>query len=214
MAIPTSVGYVFFRRRSLRNSDTSIIRHACLRKSNFLARTMVIKRNTSSGLQVSVLIPRPLHNRMEMMCQRHVVVQNSQCNQFIIYYICRWRVLVSTISYSVILWSLQQNVFAKFERGSIMTRIRWESTMVYGNSQVEFTKPSVMVIATCTTHLFPITLLIILLNWLKMIFIYFGICSQVFCWHGKQDVCSFCYIPCIDSPAYISSIYIYIYIYI
>ena len=52
--------------------------------------------NTSSNSQVSALIPRPVFNGMERMCQRHgsnqishspVLVRKPLCNQFIHYHI-------------------------------------------------------------------------------------------------------------------------------
>ena len=60
------------------------------------ARTGSSGGNTSSNPQVSALIPRPVFNGMERMCQRHGSNQNSHppvlirkqlCNQFIHYHI-------------------------------------------------------------------------------------------------------------------------------
>ena len=75
--------------------------------------------NTSFNPQVSALIPRSAFNGMERMCQRHGSNQNSHppvlvrkplCNQFIHYHISSRGALLSIISNSVILLSLQKNV--------------------------------------------------------------------------------------------------------
>ena len=57
--------------------------------------------NTSSNPQVSALITRPAFNGMERMCQRH------GSNQFMHYTLAVEEFLVSIISNSVILMSLQ-----------------------------------------------------------------------------------------------------------
>ena len=102
------------------------------------------EENTSSNPQVSALIPRPAFNGIKMMCQCHGSNQNSHppvlvrkplCNQFIHNQISsRGGVLVSIISNSVILLSLQLNVFfATVDRGSIMGRIYRCSVIIYGS---------------------------------------------------------------------------------
>ena len=72
--------------------------------------------NTSSNSQVSALIHRPAFNGMERVYQRHggnqdsqspVVVRKPLCYQLIHYHIGSRGVLVSIISNSVILLSLQ-----------------------------------------------------------------------------------------------------------
>ena len=65
-------------------------------KWSALARTKVVRKNTSSNPQVSVLIPGPAFNGIGRMCQSHgsnqnfhppVVVRKPLCNQFIHYHI-------------------------------------------------------------------------------------------------------------------------------
>ena len=72
--------------------------------------------NISSNPQVLALIPRPAINGMERMCQRHgnnqnshppVLVRKPLCYQFIHYTYSKEEFLVSIVSNSVILLSLQ-----------------------------------------------------------------------------------------------------------
>ena len=92
--------------------------------------------NTSSNSQVSALIPRPVFNGMERMCQRHGSNQNSHfpvlvrkplCNQFIHYHISSRRVFginrFKLCNFAVVAIECS---FATIYRGSIMAGIhRW-----------------------------------------------------------------------------------------
>ena len=76
--------------------------------------------NTSSNPQVSALVPRPVVNGMERMCQRHGSDQTPtllfefknhvSINSYNIIYAIE-EFLLSAIPKAVIVWSLQQNVF-------------------------------------------------------------------------------------------------------
>ena len=86
--------------------------------------------NTSSNPQVSAPFPRPVVNGMERMCQRHgsdwtpTFLFESKNHVSINSYSITYAVaefLLSIIPNSVIVWSLQYNVFATIDRCSIRT---------------------------------------------------------------------------------------------
>ena len=104
--------------------------------------------NTSSNPQVSALIPRPVFNGMERMCQRHGSNQNSHpsvlvrkplCNQFIHHHISSKRVFginrFKLCNFAVVAIECS---FATVYRGSIMARIHRWSVMIYGSLKAEF----------------------------------------------------------------------------
>ena len=99
--------------------------------------------NTSSNPQVSVLIPRPVFNGMERMCQCHGSNQNSHppvlvrkplCNQCIHYRISS-RGVFGINHFAVVAIECS---FATVDRGSIMARIQRWSVMIYGSLQAEY----------------------------------------------------------------------------
>ena len=104
--------------------------------------------NTSSNPQVSALIPRPVFNGMERMCQRHgsnqnshppVLVQKPICNQFIHYHLSSRGVFginrFQLRNFAVVAIECS---FATVYRSSIMARIHRWSVMIYGSLQAEF----------------------------------------------------------------------------
>ena len=104
--------------------------------------------NTSSNPQVSTLIPRPVFNGMERMCQRHGSNQNSHpsvlmrkpsFNQSIHYHISSRGVFhinhFKLRNFAVVAIECS---FATVDRGSIMARIHRWFVMIYGSMEAEF----------------------------------------------------------------------------
>ena len=104
--------------------------------------------NTSSNPQVSVLIPRPVFNGMERVCQRHGSNQNSHPpvlvrkplrNQFMHYHISSRGVFgINQFKLSNFAVVATECSFATVDRGSIMATIHRWSVMIYGSLQAEF----------------------------------------------------------------------------
>ena len=100
--------------------------------------------STSSNPQVSALIPRPVFNGMERMCQGQnshppVLVRKPLCNQFIYYHISSRGVFsinrFKLRNFAVVAIECS---FATVYRDSIMARIHRWSVMIYGSLQAEF----------------------------------------------------------------------------
>ena len=110
--------------------------------------------------------------------------------------------LLSIISNSVTVLSLQWNVFATIDRCSIMTGMYRRSMMIYSRHRLNLRGPSITVVFIGMEYPTLVTLLLVYLNRLTKRSRYFGNCNiwldatcQVFLLHREQDFCNFCCNP-------------------
>ena len=145
----TPVVYTSYNRTHLRNAHTHTDTHTHTHIYIYIyINTELLdgnqghqKQNTWFNPQVSALVPRPVVNGMERMCQRHgsdqtpTLLFESKNHVSINLYNKTYAVeeFLSVIPNSVIVWSLQYNFFATIDRYSVMTGMYRRSMMIYSS---------------------------------------------------------------------------------